>query len=68
MYQVALMHCKAKKDPKKLDARYQEKVLGWLRMLEVNPLLGRKWPMNSRVPIDCKFLYASFTPLILRIK
>ena len=41
MYQVALAG-QAKKDLKKLDARYQEKVLGWLRMLEVNPLLGRK--------------------------
>lgn len=41
MYQVILAG-QAKKGLEKLDTRYQEKVVGCLRMLKESPLLGQK--------------------------
>ncbi len=41
MYQV-ILHNQAKKDLKKIDRRFAEKVTGCLHLLEDNPLLGEK--------------------------
>lgn len=51
MYQVVLAN-QAKKDLKKLEARYQEKVLKCLRMLKANPLLGQK--MSGEFQGSCR--------------
>ena len=41
MYQVNLLNS-AKKDLKKLDKRFQQKVISLLRLLRNNPFLGEK--------------------------